>query len=74
MGSSGVTPSFTRADCMLERVASRDVSRSFIQGTALKFRSIEALERALKRTLKFIKEKLGDNISPTVLWTGYFIS
>ena len=31
-----------------------------------RFKSVEAL----KRTLNFIREKLGDNVSPTVLWTG----
>jgi len=35
-----------------------------------RLKSIEPLNRALKKTLKFIKEKLGDDISPTVLWTG----
>jgi hypothetical protein len=35
-----------------------------------RFKSMEALNRALKKTLKFIKQKLGDNIFPTVLWTG----
>ena len=35
-----------------------------------RFKSIEVLNRALKKTLKFMKEKLGDDISPTVLWTG----
>jgi len=34
------------------------------------FKSQDALNRALKKTLKSIKEKFGDNISPTVLWTG----
>ncbi|MGC1931812.1 MAG: hypothetical protein WA667_22820, partial [Candidatus Nitrosopolaris sp.] len=35
------------------------------------FKSIEALDRALKKTLKFIKENLNDdNIFPSVLWTG----
>ncbi|MGC1931266.1 MAG: hypothetical protein WA667_20030, partial [Candidatus Nitrosopolaris sp.] len=42
----------------------------FIDLDLSRFKSIEALNRALKKTLKFIKEKLGDNISPTVLWTG----
>lgn len=42
----------------------------FIDLDRCRFKSIEALNRALKKTLKFIKEKLGDNISPTVLWTG----
>jgi hypothetical protein len=34
------------------------------------FKSVEALNRALTRTLNFIKEKLGDNISTSVLRTG----
>jgi len=34
-----------------------------------RFKSVEALNKALKNTLKSIKEKIGD-ISPTVLWTG----
>ena len=38
--------------------------------TSTKFKSIKVLNRALTRTLNFIKEKLGDNISPSVLWTG----
>jgi hypothetical protein len=35
-----------------------------------RLKSIEAVTRALKKTLKFIKEKLDGDISPTVLWTG----
>jgi len=35
-----------------------------------RLKSVEVLNRALTRTLNFIREKLGDNISPTVLWTG----
>jgi hypothetical protein len=42
----------------------------FIDLDLSRFESIEALDRAINRTLKFIKEKLGDKISPTVLWTG----
>src|SRR5437660_1444320 len=42
----------------------------FIDLDLSRFKSIEALNTALKKTLKFIKEKLGDNVSPSVLWTG----
>jgi hypothetical protein len=42
----------------------------FIDLDLSRFKSIEAFNRALKNTLKFIKEKLGDDTSPTVLWTG----
>jgi hypothetical protein len=42
----------------------------FIDLDLSRLRSIEALNRALKKTLKYIKEKLGDDISPTVLRTG----
>ena len=42
----------------------------FIDLDRCRFKSIEALNRALKKTLKSIKENFGDNISPTVLWTG----
>jgi hypothetical protein len=42
----------------------------FIDLDLSRFKSIEALNNALKRTLKFIKERLGDNIFQTVLWTG----
>lgn len=41
----------------------------FIDLDLSRFKSVEELNRALKKTLKF-KEKLGDNMSPTVLWTG----
>lgn len=42
----------------------------FIDLDLSRFKSIEALNRGLKKTLKFAKVKLGDNISPSVLWTG----
>lgn len=43
----------------------------FIDLDLSRFKSIKALNRVLKKTLKFIKEKLkDDNISPSVLWTG----
>ena len=42
----------------------------FIDLDLSRLKSIEALNRALTKTLKFIKGKLGNNISPTVLWTG----
>jgi Primase X len=42
----------------------------FMDLDSSRFISIEALNRALKKTLNLIKEKFGDNISPTVLWTG----
>ncbi len=42
----------------------------FLDLDLFRFKSIEALNRALKKTLKFMKEKLGDDLSPTVLWTG----
>jgi hypothetical protein len=42
----------------------------FIDLDLARFKSVEALNRALTRTLNFIREKLGDNISPTVLRTG----
>ncbi|MFY9869359.1 MAG: DNA primase noncatalytic subunit PriX [Candidatus Nitrosopolaris sp.] len=42
----------------------------FIDLDLSRLKSIEALDRALKKTLKFIKEKLGDDVSPSVLWTG----
>jgi Primase X len=42
----------------------------FIDLDLSRFKSREALNRFLNRTLKVIKEKLGDNIFPTVLWTG----
>jgi len=35
-----------------------------------RFKSVEGLNRALTRALNFIRAKLGENISPTVLWTG----
>ena len=34
------------------------------------FKFIGALNRASTKTLKFITKKFGDNISPSVLWTG----
>jgi hypothetical protein len=42
----------------------------FVDLDLSRFKSIEALNRVLKKTLTFIKEKLGDNISPSVLRTG----
>src|SRR5262249_654724 len=43
----------------------------FIDLDLSRFKSIESLNRALKKTLKFIKEKLGDDVFPTVLWISY---
>jgi hypothetical protein len=42
----------------------------FIDLDLSRLKSMEALNRVLNKTLKFIKEKLGDDIFPTVLWTG----
>jgi hypothetical protein len=42
----------------------------FIDLDLSRCKSMEALKGALNKTLKFIKEKLGDDISPSVLWTG----
>jgi hypothetical protein len=42
----------------------------FIDLDLARFKSVEVLNRVLNKTLKSIKEKLGDNVSPSVLWTG----
>jgi hypothetical protein len=42
----------------------------FIDLDLSRFKIMEALNRGRKKTLKFIKEKLGVNVSPSVLWTG----
>ena len=41
----------------------------FIDLDLSRFKSIEALDRALKKTLKNIRDKL-DNAQPTVIWSG----